>query len=117
MRKKAETDALQSARIQQMEGEAMVSEQIQQSKFTFPRTKFVSENGLTQQFIHICTEVKEIKEAHEQEPIERVAEELVDLYHSVETALRIIDERYIDINKVFEQVAEKNMRRGYYGSN
>jgi hypothetical protein len=81
-------------------------------KFSFPRTTFVDSNGLFEQITHIETEMAEVKHAYLNEPPERLVEELVDLYHSVETALRIMDERYVPIPHL--DVQEKNRARGYY---
>lgn len=92
----------------------MLTKPLSKINLTFPRTKFVTSNGLHAQIAHISSEIAEVNDAFHNEPIERVAEELVDLYHSVETALRIIDERYVCLDAVAEKVAEKNMRRGYY---
>jgi predicted DNA-binding protein len=92
----------------------MLPKQPSKINFTFPRTTFATSNGLFEQLNHIGSELSEVNQAFLNEPIERVAEELVDLYHSVETALRIIDERYVLIVAVAEKVAEKNLRRGYY---
>lgn len=92
----------------------MLTKQPPKINFSFPRTSFTDSNGLYEQITHICSEVSEVNEAYLNEAIERVAEELVDLYHSVETALRIIDENYISIDAVGEKVINKNLRRGYY---
>ena len=81
--------------------------------YTFPRTNFV-DNSLFDQLEHVKSELDETIQAYLHEPIERAAEELVDLYHSVETALRIIDERYVPIKVIIAQVEKKNRERGYY---
>lgn len=81
--------------------------------FTFPRTIHVDQ-PLIDQLQHVKSELDETMQAYLNEPIERVAEELVDLYHSVETALRIIDERYIPVKVTVALVEKKNRERGYY---
>lgn len=83
-------------------------------KSTFPRTIFADKNCLYDQLQHIQSELKEVEEAYLTEPVERVAEELVDLYISIETAFHIIEDQYIQIGPVMEKVLEKNLRRGYY---
>lgn len=81
--------------------------------FTFPRTNYVNQ-PLINQLQHIKSELDETMQAYQNDPIERVAEELTDLYHSVETALRIIDERYVPVKVIVAQVEKKNRERGYY---
>lgn len=81
-------------------------------RYNFPKTRFVDENTSLQQIIAIEQEYIEFKESdcgtrHE-------IEEAVDLYHSLETYFRILENCGVDISKVFEEVKLKNEKRGYY---
>lgn len=59
--------------------------------YRFPRTKFVEQNTLMIQVDHISKELDEVVAAHiGGESPQRIAEELVDVIHSAETALRIL---------------------------
>jgi NTP pyrophosphatase (non-canonical NTP hydrolase) len=81
----------------------------------FPRTKFVDSNPLVTQIQHVSSEVHEAYNAGCDESLERTAEELFDVIHSAETALRILQERHgVDIEAVGRQVVDKNRERGYY---
>jgi len=83
----------------------------------FERTKFVDENGLWEQLNHIQSEVREVFDAYFNEPTGRVAEEAMDLIHSVETLLHILEERYaVDLDCIRDHVRSKNTARGYYGN-
>lgn len=90
------------------------------SVFRFPRTRFVGELTVVQQFKHVRSEVDEVWQ--ELEPGypdrfdgERVAEELIDLIHSAETMLRILEERHgVAVGRVSAGVRIKNYTRGYY---
>jgi hypothetical protein len=80
----------------------------------FPRLKFADENCLTDQFKKMASERKESEIAFESEPIERVAEELVDKMVAVYTALCIIERQFgIHPLDVILRVHEKNRLRGY----
>jgi NTP pyrophosphatase (non-canonical NTP hydrolase) len=81
----------------------------------FPRTTFADKNGLWEQLNHIQSELKELFDAYFNEPSGRVAEEAVDLVHSVETLLHILEERYgVNVDYVRDHVKAKNQTRGYY---
>ena len=83
--------------------------------FSFPRTIFVTQNGLVAQVRHMATEQVEIEASMLTPDIHHTAEEIMDLYHSCESCLRILQEKYgIDLNKLWETVTEKNAARGYY---
>jgi len=85
--------------------------------YHFPRTRFVDENTIGQQLIHTR---REGQEASDELPppggdIMPLALEIMDIYHSAETALRILEEKHgIDIQKLMFAVYEKNEKRGYY---
>jgi len=83
--------------------------------YTFPRTRFVDCYSTFEQLAHIQTEVQELVQAYKSEPVERVAEEALDLIHSTETLLRILQERHgLDIAQAVNHVTHKNALRGYY---
>lgn len=86
-------------------------------QFNFPATKFAQTTGLYGQLVHLGSEIKEVERAFYNDPmIERVAEELMDVIHSAETALRIICRTNADVNlhKLRLKVEKKNLERGYY---
>jgi len=82
--------------------------------FMFPKTKFADENTLEEQLKHLESELEEVKKAG---TYYDMTEELFDLIHSAETALRII-RKDPDLNKAMdfikEEVIMKNIERGYY---
>lgn len=83
--------------------------------FNFPRAKFVDENGLVSQILHMSTEQTEIEQVMLTPDLEHTAEEIMDKYHSCETALRILEEKHgVNLNKLQQQVERKNHSRGYY---
>jgi NTP pyrophosphatase (non-canonical NTP hydrolase) len=80
----------------------------------FPKLKFSQQNGLVAQIAHIKSEIMEVDLAFENEPIERVAEELADLLTSTKTALDIVERQFgIHPLDVLLRVQEKNRQRGY----
>jgi len=83
--------------------------------YHFPRTRFVSQNGIYAQVAHINSEATEAAAELSNPDIHFCASEVMDVYHSAETALRILEEKYsVDIRALMHQVAEKNEKRGYY---
>lgn len=71
---------------------------------------------LRQQIISVAGEVKEALDAYDDgESNERIAEELMDVCHRAETALRELEETGVDLDAVKRGVIEKNDARGYYG--
>ena len=84
--------------------------------FTFPETIFAQKNSLSNQIIHLESECREVSQAFFSEPkIERVVEELLDVIHSAETALRIIQRQHdVSLNKAIRDILRKNMERNYY---
>lgn len=84
--------------------------------FRFPRAKFVTENGIIGQTAHVETELVELKyELFNSPDITPVAEEAMDLHHSTETLLRILEEKHgVDLLVISRMVEDKNRARGYY---
>ena len=62
--------------------------------YTFPRTRFVDRNTLSAQLEHIRTELLEVVVAYSQPDEHHLATEFADVWHSTETALRIMEERF-----------------------
>lgn len=84
-------------------------------QFNFPRTIFVDQNGLVGQVLHMATEQEEIEQVMLTPDIQHTAEEVMDKYHSCETALRILQEKYgINLNDLRRRVVRKNYARNYY---
>lgn len=84
--------------------------------FNFPRTKFVDENGICRQVLHMRSEQREIEDELQTVDILVVAGEIMDKYHSCETALRILQEKYgVNVSELRRDVERKNFERGYYG--
>jgi len=90
--------------------------------FSFPKTIFVSQNLGSTQLNHIAGEFEEANTAYKDyvigaENIDHFAEEVMDLYHSTETMLRILEERYrVNLKKLQMQIVQKNNKRNYYDS-
>lgn len=85
--------------------------------YRFPET-IHTRNAPYVQLQHIKTELCELVLAYDQEPIQRVAEETLDLIHSCETLLRILEQRQgIDVAVLHDLIVEKNRQRGYYHGN
>lgn len=83
--------------------------------FNFDRTKFVGLNAIINQIAHISAEVDESLEAAMTTDLFHLAEELMDVLHSAESALRIMKEFHnINLNEVRQAVKSKNKARGYY---
>ena len=84
--------------------------------FNFPRTKFVDENGICGQVLHMRSEQREIEDELQTVDIMVLAGEVMDKYHSCETALRILQEKYgVNVLELRRDVERKNFERGYYG--
>lgn len=81
----------------------------------FPRTIWVDKSSIIQQVEHIESELKEVKQELRAGSVTEIVLELLDLAHSVETGLRICEEKYdVDIEEMRAQVIKKNQLRGYY---
>jgi NTP pyrophosphatase (non-canonical NTP hydrolase) len=86
-------------------------------QYSFPETLFVEENTPGQQLEHAFDEAEEIARAiTEEEPKERIEEEIADLTHSLETFWRIIAKHNGPeyVQEVFNRVIQKNAARNYY---
>jgi hypothetical protein len=67
--------------------------------YWFPRTRFVDEKGIAGQMRHIGSELNEFKQELAAQDMQAAMIELMDLRHSVETASRILQEKYgADVN-------------------
>lgn len=83
--------------------------------YNFPRARFVDENEIYKQLQHIRSEVQEAEREVDQPNIYLIAGEVMDIYHSAETALRILEEKHgVNIRDLMFKVADKNHQRGYY---
>jgi len=82
--------------------------------YNFPETKFVKENKPSDQVRHIVSEMKEIQDELNKTPLQmtRVYEEIVDLYHSIETLFRMLNGKVL--NETVSKVRHKNQVRAYY---
>ena len=62
--------------------------------FRFPRTRFVDENGIAGQMLHIGSELMEFEQDLLAGRLREAMIELLDLRHSIETGFRILQEKY-----------------------
>jgi NTP pyrophosphatase (non-canonical NTP hydrolase) len=93
----------------------MVMKMMSDMLYHFPRIIFVSSNNIGHQLEHIKEEVGEAYAELGTSDVSALAIEIMDIYHSAETALRILEEDHgVDIKSVMFAVAEKNEKRGYY---
>jgi NTP pyrophosphatase (non-canonical NTP hydrolase) len=81
----------------------------------FPRLRFVDENSIHDQVVHVMSEANEVCDAVIMgESWFRMAEELVDVIASSVTGLRILSEEYgVDVDDVVDHVNAKNAARCY----
>lgn len=90
------------------------------SHYSFPRTKFVNESGITRQLFHMASELWEIIKALAVGNLEHAIHEAFDLIGSTETLIRKIVKRawskglMVNPMMIKYQVEEKNRKRGYY---
>lgn len=108
-------------------GAKMAADSVAFIEYNFPPTVWVDRNEFLEQVEHFLSEAQEVREVMEavgyaQEHgdmmgaiCQRLIEELVDAYHSLETAFRILDKRGDLVPYTFALVEEKNRARGYYG--
>jgi len=93
-------------------GDKKAHEALEPMHYNYPRIKFVDGSTFFEQLEHVESELREVKRATSEE--EQVME-LMDLQHSVETAVRIVQERHwINVEECRHKVIEKNRKRGYY---
>lgn len=62
--------------------------------FLFPRARFVDANGIAGQMLHIGSELMEFEVELRAGNYQAAMTELLDLRHSIETAFRILQEKY-----------------------
>jgi hypothetical protein len=87
-------------------------EEAEPMHYNYPRVKFVDTNQLHEQLDHVESEMGEIVRVADEEEL---IMELLDLQHSVETTVRILQEKHgVDVEAYRQAVIEKNRRRGYY---
>jgi hypothetical protein len=79
--------------------------------YTFPAIKFIHDNTLAEQDDHIRSEFVEWMRASGEGEKD---EELLDLYHSIETRLRMREMQGIDIDAGITNTVAKNDLRHYY---
>lgn len=83
--------------------------------FNFPRVRFVDSNAIIKQISHIDSEVHEAVDAAMTPNINDLAGELMDVLHSAESALRIMEEFHgVNLAQVRCETERKNTLRGYY---
>lgn len=81
-------------------------------EFTFP--KIAKKLTIQRQLEKILEELEEVREAKTAKDID---EEIIDLYHAVETLVRIrFQARPLRLRKIINFVIRKNLKRGYYGT-
>lgn len=80
-----------------------------------PATKFMG-CQLKEQLKKIREELAEVMLAYQNEPKERIAEELVDVQQACETALAMLGLSEDERQKMRKKVLLKNASRGYYGA-
>lgn len=85
-------------------------------RYQFPRIEVKpTVPNLAMEIEKLSDELDEVVEAYASGDMRATAEEVVDLYHACETALRIIEAvACVDITQVCYKVIQKNTRRGYY---
>jgi len=88
-------------------------------EYRFPKACFVNTNHLIEQIHHLRSELIEIEEEYDKSEMSldscALAIEVLDLLHSCETTLRILELDFcIDIDDMFDHVVAKNKARGYY---
>lgn len=83
--------------------------------YNFPRIKFCDECDLHTQLKHFASECIEIVERIEHGDMPGITEEVLDMLHSAETWIRIVERHGVDIDAEISKVIEKNRARNYYG--
>lgn len=77
--------------------------------YWFPRSIYVDRNGIAGQMLHIRSELKEFAIELNAGAYQKAMIELLDLRHSIETALRILQEKYgVSNDRVFLD-ADRNL--------
>lgn len=94
-------------------------------RYIFPPTKFVRENSVEEQLLHILSEVSELIDEitikhindYHYEVIGHTTKmlgEAIDLHHSLETLFRKLEDMGVDVEGGFQGTLDKNRARGYY---
>lgn len=90
-------------------------------EYQFPAMKKLDEWSFGEQITKVTFETSELVEAllctegNMDEILENVAKEAMDVIHSAETLLRILEKRHVKIDSIYEGTIEKNKKRHYYG--
>lgn len=90
-------------------------------EYQFPAMKKLDEWSFGDQITKVTFETSELVEAllctegNMDEILETVAKEAMDVIHSAETLLRILEKRHVKIDSIYEETIEKNEKRHYYG--
>ena len=80
-------------------------------RYSFPKARFVDCNNADDQFSHVKSELEEAINA---ETFDQFQEEVMDLYHSLETLFRIWERCGVDVDGIRKAVIDKNTDRQYY---
>ena len=90
-------------------------------EYQFPAMKKIDEWSFGDQISKISFETSELIEAllctegNIDDILDNVAKEAMDVIHSAETLLRILDKRHVKIDSIYEDTIDKNEKRYYYG--
>lgn len=90
-------------------------------EYQFPAMRKLDEWSFGDQVAKVSFETSELVEAllcaegDMNDILYNVAEEALDVIHSAETLLRILEKHGISAGTMRERVIDKNDRRGYYG--
>lgn len=90
-------------------------------EYQFPAMKKIDEWNFGDQISKISFETSELIEAllctegNIDDILDNVAKEAMDVIHSAETLLRILDKRHVNIDSIYEGTIDKNEKRHYYG--
>lgn len=90
-------------------------------EYQFPEMNKIDEWSFGDQISKVSFETSELVEAllctegNIDDILDNVAREAMDVIHSAETLLRILDKRHVKIDSIYEDTIEKNWKRNYYG--
>lgn len=80
----------------------------------FPVIKLPPNHTAINQISKVLSEMKEVKDAlADNEPAERVYEELADVLQAIETLINIVP---LEMRAAIKRVITKNAERGYYAA-
>ena len=83
-------------------------------RYQFPPI-IIKPESFSAQLGHIEGELREVRAAHKENDMVAIVEELMDVIHAAETALRMLDVAPLTLNRTKEKVVAKNLDRNYYG--